>query len=585
MEKTGKQFRRVMASALVCLLLFFMMAYSAQAAESTDKGLVVEKLCFRDVLRQYALDPYAFGDDGAAVDGTGVTGSAKSLAAMFTYTVGLNYSGEGMNYNFFGKDITSLMGEEPYTDELLQATYDTEISPFHGYATANPKGQTVSIRVYRVGYTNAVNGVEPVFHYVWQQDGQWFAVKDDNPYYKVSWNGMNAAEAAAHGAYICRSESIGAGTEKPGQWSALAEAASTEAISLTDGTLVVGDGNANIFCVTNDLTGLKSAPGYSASITEISDYVRGGATYETGALLYSSDIYRADTMEQLDTGDVLEAGTKYQVRLVYDEGLVQGKNVTGITATCGTADLSQGVSDFVWYGSEEHLTANDYDPRTIEFTFVPGTGDGHFCRFTVNNLNGESSTLAPAPTFARMDSSAVVSYVPVAKAPSTGTPAAVKAEPAAETVAAAPVNNVPLTRGQAALMLWQRSGCPEIGQLTRFADLPADSTLATAISWAAQKGLIVGYGDNTFGPDNAFTREQSTLILSRFAVMQGHRAAVLGSLSAYPDGAAVSTWAMDSVIWAIKEGYFALIDGKICPQESAMQADFDAMLTKLENNK
>ena len=69
-----------------------------------------------------------------------MTNAAKRLAEMFTFTVGLNYAGEGLNCNYFGKDISAQMGAEPYTDANRLASYDVEILPYRSYAVALPSG-------------------------------------------------------------------------------------------------------------------------------------------------------------------------------------------------------------------------------------------------------------------------------------------------------------------------------------------------------------------------------------------------------------------------------------------------------------
>ena len=166
MKNTGRRrvYVRLLSAALVVLLLSACLGVSAGAVN--DDGLLVERLCFRDVLRLYALDKASFGEDALVPDASGVTNAAKRLAELFTYTVGLNYDGHGANANYFGKDITALMGTEPYVDGTLLATYDVEIAPVRSYAVALPQGKTTPIRVYLTGYISAANGVLPVLHYV-----------------------------------------------------------------------------------------------------------------------------------------------------------------------------------------------------------------------------------------------------------------------------------------------------------------------------------------------------------------------------------------------------------------------------------
>ena len=123
---------RVFSAAVIALLLIALLSGNALAA-GTD-GLTVETLTFRDVLALYAADRDSFGENASETDGDGVTNAAKRLAEMFTFTVGLNYAGEGLNCNYFGKDISAQMGAEPYTDANRLASYDVEILPYRSYA-------------------------------------------------------------------------------------------------------------------------------------------------------------------------------------------------------------------------------------------------------------------------------------------------------------------------------------------------------------------------------------------------------------------------------------------------------------------
>ena len=130
---------RVFSAAVIALLLIALLSGNALAA-GTD-GLTVETLTFRDVLALYAADRDSFGENASETDGEGVTNAAKRLAEMFTFTVGLNYAGEGLNCNYFGKDISAQMGAEPYTDANRLASYDVEILPYRSYAWRCRRGR------------------------------------------------------------------------------------------------------------------------------------------------------------------------------------------------------------------------------------------------------------------------------------------------------------------------------------------------------------------------------------------------------------------------------------------------------------
>ncbi len=79
----------------------------------------------------------------------------------------------------------------------------------------------------------------------------------------------------------------------------------------------------------------------------------------------------------------------------------------------------------------------------------------------------------------------------------------------------------------------------------QFTDVPADCVNAPYISWACGAGLIIGYPDSTFHPDDTLTREQMATILARYMQMRGVYAE--GSVERYTDAARISGWAREGV--------------------------------------
>jgi hypothetical protein len=49
-----------------------------------------------------------------------------------------------------------------------------------------------------------------------------------------------------------------------------------------------------------------------------------------------------------------------------------------------------------------------------------------------------------------------------------------------------------------------------------FDDVPDDHTFAGDISWAQENGIVFGYGDGNFGPEDFMTRGQLTAVLHRY---------------------------------------------------------------------
>lgn len=595
---------RVLSAAAAALLLIALLSVNALAADSD--GLTVETLTFRDILALYAADRDAFGENASETDGEGVTNAAKRLAEMFTFTVGLNYTGEGLNCNYFGKDISSQMGTEPYTDANRLASYDVEILPYRSYAVALPQGQTTTISVYLAGYTNAAasGGVEAVLHYVWQDQGTWYAVKDDNPYYRVRFNGKSARALAADGLSLALTRAEN-GTAAIGAWENLSAAPDGNGVvTLPGGTLLAGQGSANLLGVTADFSSLSNGS-LSHSLLAVSDFLRGDTTYQTGPLVHKRDCFEAGTMHRVPDGEALREGVTYEFRVQYAEALsvaagMRGEDV-GLVVRSELAGEEFPVSDFVWYGSSEHLTGDEYNPYTITFTYTPSREGSTVCSFVPVNLTGESSALAAAPFHACAETTAPVAEVAAAEAPAvvetavSATPEAVLPTPEAPAIAqtvpgsATPMplrtaeSGAPATRALLAQTLWTLFDCPAAESDVYFSDLPADTDAAQAIRWAAQSGLIVGYGDGTFRPDESVTREQTAVILCRYAALRGADTSAAGDLAAWSDGSSVSSWAQQAMLWAMQSGTIAAHDdGTIGARETATCGALTEMLMNLQ---
>ena len=115
--------------------------------------------------------------------------------------------------------------------------------------------------------------------------------------------------------------------------------------------------------------------------------------------------------------------------------------------------------------------------------------------------------------------------------------------------------NTPVSRGELVLLLYRICGSPNPGRHTYFNDVAASSPFAHAIYWAAENGIVTGYGDNSFKPYAAVTREQAAAILYRYATYRGFAYyQETGVLNAYADFYAVSSYAVRPLSWAATNG-------------------------------
>lgn len=110
------------------------------------------------------------------------------------------------------------------------------------------------------------------------------------------------------------------------------------------------------------------------------------------------------------------------------------------------------------------------------------------------------------------------------------------------------------TRGMIVTILYRQAGEPTV-ESAGFTDVAEDAYYADAVAWAAENGIVLGYGDGTFGPNDPITREQLAAMLYRYA---GSPAVTQTALS-FSDSGQISTYALDAVNWAVQQG---VLNGK-----------------------
>ena len=111
-----------------------------------------------------------------------------------------------------------------------------------------------------------------------------------------------------------------------------------------------------------------------------------------------------------------------------------------------------------------------------------------------------------------------------------------------------------------------------------FADV-SDEWFATAVNWAASVGVVNGFEDNTFRPNQPITREQLAAILMNYATYKGQDVSARADLSNYTDQP--STWATETMQWAVAEGLISGVTAdQLQPQGNATRAQVAAILER-----
>lgn len=107
------------------------------------------------------------------------------------------------------------------------------------------------------------------------------------------------------------------------------------------------------------------------------------------------------------------------------------------------------------------------------------------------------------------------------------------------------------TRAMIVTTIYRMAGSPAVTGTSGYTDVADGLWYSDAITWAAQNGIVNGYGNGTFGPNDAVTREQIATIFYRYAGFKGVNTNRSADLSKYTDGAEVASWAKDAMEWAV----------------------------------
>ncbi len=133
------------------------------------------------------------------------------------------------------------------------------------------------------------------------------------------------------------------------------------------------------------------------------------------------------------------------------------------------------------------------------------------------------------------------------------------------------------SRAMIASILWRMEGEPEAKATQPFSDVADGRWYTRAVAWAAEAGVIKGYGEGQFRPNNPITREQLASLLWRYA---GSPPASDLPLN-FTDAGEASGYARDALRWAVERGILTGKGGGVLdPRGKASRAEVAQMLTR-----
>ena len=115
--------------------------------------------------------------------------------------------------------------------------------------------------------------------------------------------------------------------------------------------------------------------------------------------------------------------------------------------------------------------------------------------------------------------------------------------------------DAPMSRGMLAVVLHNLENNPAQAFTGAFTDVDSSQWYAEGVFWAAAQGIIGGYGNGIFGPNDNITREQLAVMLWRYAGSPASTERELHFVDAHKAG----DWAKDALLWAAEKG---ILNGK-----------------------
>ena len=143
--------------------------------------------------------------------------------------------------------------------------------------------------------------------------------------------------------------------------------------------------------------------------------------------------------------------------------------------------------------------------------------------------------------------------------------------------------NNSLSRGMLVQILYNLEDQPTTSGKGVFEDVPDDAWYSDAVNWAASMGIVEGYGNGMYGPDDSILREQLAAILYRYAQYKGYDVSVGEdtNLLSYTDASKISEYAIPAMQWACGTGVIhGVTTSTLVPEGTATRAQAATMLMR-----
>ena len=120
------------------------------------------------------------------------------------------------------------------------------------------------------------------------------------------------------------------------------------------------------------------------------------------------------------------------------------------------------------------------------------------------------------------------------------------------------------------------------GSLNNFQDVPANTWYSRPVNWAYSAGIVNGVGSGLYDPGREISRQDLCCIIARYLRSEGVAA---GSTSAhFADDAEIGAYAKESVYYCASLGIVSGVgNNTFAPKNSASRAELATILVRVSN--
>ena len=118
-----------------------------------------------------------------------------------------------------------------------------------------------------------------------------------------------------------------------------------------------------------------------------------------------------------------------------------------------------------------------------------------------------------------------------------------------------------------------------------FSDVATGQWYSEYVEWASSIGLVEGYGNGKFGPNDSITHAQMYVLMERYAdIIEGKNTTASGTSISANDVRDIPDWAYEAVEYAAKNDFLVVSSYQLTPNDNAKRSELAMLLQKFCKN-